>query len=86
MILYATDAWFILCTNKRYTYVLKKSCNIFPIMKDSVNALMKLAGFSTSNKVKNYRSSVIVIVKPRLLFYRTVGTGGGGVGGHMHHV
>ena len=27
---------------------------IFPITKGSVNALMKLAGFSTSNKVKNH--------------------------------
>ena len=52
MILCATDAWFILCINKIYTYVLKKSYFIFPI-KDTVNALMKLAGFSTSNKVKN---------------------------------
>ena len=33
--------------------VLKKSYFIFPITKGSVNALMKLAGFSTSNKVKN---------------------------------
>ena len=27
---------------------------IFPITKGLVNALMKLAGFSTSNKVKNH--------------------------------
>ena len=54
MILCATDAWFILCTNKIYTYVLKKSYFIFPITKGSVNAVMKLAGFSTSNKVKNH--------------------------------
>ena len=54
VILLATDAWFILCTNKIYTYVLKKSYFIFPITKGSVNALMKLAGFSTSNKVKNH--------------------------------
>ena len=54
MILSVTDAWFILCTNKIYTYVLKKSYFIFPITKGSVNALMKLAGFSTSNKVKNH--------------------------------
>ena len=53
-ILCATDAWFILCTNKIYTYVLKKSYFIFPITKGSVNALMKLAGFSISNKVKNH--------------------------------
>ena len=56
MILCATDAC---CTNKIYTYVLKKSYFIFPItiMKGSVNALMKLAGFSTSNKVKNHWSN-----------------------------
>lgn len=56
VILCATDAWFILCTNKTYTYVLnlKKSYFIFPITKGSVNARMKLAGFSTSNKVKNH--------------------------------
>ena len=30
---------------------LKKSYFIFPITKGSVNALMKLVGFSTSNKV-----------------------------------
>ena len=35
-----------------YTYVLKK-----PITKGSVNALMKLAGFHTSNKVKNHCTS-----------------------------
>ena len=29
VILCATDAWFILCTNKIYTYVLKKSYLIF---------------------------------------------------------
>src|SRR4029434_3452161 len=39
---------------KIYTYVLKKSYFIFPITKGSVNALMKLAGFSISNKVKNH--------------------------------
>ena len=50
----ATDACFVLCTNKIYTYVLTKSYLIFPITKGSVNALMKLAGFSTSNKVKNH--------------------------------
>ena len=33
MILCATDAWFILCTNKIYTYVLKKSYFIFPIIE-----------------------------------------------------
>ena len=49
----AADAWFVLCTNKIYTYVLKKYC-IFSITKSSVNALMKLAGFSTSNKFKNH--------------------------------
>ena len=54
VILCATDAWFILCTNKIYTYVLKKSYFIFPITKGSVIALMKHAGFSTSNKVKNH--------------------------------
>ena len=54
VILCATDAWFILCTNKIYTYVLKKSYFIFPITKGLVHALMKLAGFSTSNKVKNH--------------------------------
>ena len=56
MILCATDAWFILCTNKIYrpTYVLKKSYFMFPIAKGSENAPMKLAGFCTSNKVKNH--------------------------------
>ena len=29
MIFCATDAWFILCTNKIYTYVLKKSYLFF---------------------------------------------------------
>ena len=53
LILSATNAWFILCTNKIFTYVLKKSYFMFPITKGSVNALMWLAGFSTSNKVKN---------------------------------
>ena len=53
VILCSTDAWSILCTNKIYTYVLKKYF-ICPITKGSVNALMKLAGFSTSNKVKNH--------------------------------
>ena len=28
--------------------------DFFPITKGSVNALMKLAGFSTSNKVRNH--------------------------------
>ena len=50
----ATDAWFILCTNKIYTYVLKKSYFIFSLSKISVNALNKLAGFSTSNKVTKH--------------------------------
>ena len=54
MILCATDAWFILCINKMYTYVLNKSYLIFPITKGSVNAPMKLAEFITSNKVKNH--------------------------------
>ena len=58
MILCATDAWFILCTNKIYTYVLKKSYFNFPITKGSVNALMKLAGFSTSNKVENHLGNI----------------------------
>ena len=44
---------------KYITYVLKKSYLIFPITKGSVNTLMKLAGFSTSNKVKNHWSSQI---------------------------
>ena len=56
MILCVTDAWFILCINKIYTYVLKQSYLIFPITKGSVNVLMKLAGFSTSNKVRNHCS------------------------------
>ena len=30
MIFCATDAWYILCTNKIYTYVLKKPYFIFP--------------------------------------------------------
>ena len=50
----ATDVWFMLCTNKIYTYILKKSCFIFPITKGSVYALMKFERFSTSNKVKNH--------------------------------
>ena len=58
LILCATDAWFILCSDKIYTYILKKSYFIFPITKGSVNALMKLAGFITSNKVKNHWSSI----------------------------
>ena len=49
VILCATDPWFILCTNKIYTYVLNKSYYIFPITKGSANALMKLAGFSKVN-------------------------------------
>ena len=48
---YASDAWFILCTNEIY---IGLPCFIFPITKGSVNAPMKLAGFSTSNKVKNH--------------------------------
>ena len=50
----------IVCTNKIYTYVLEKSYFIFPItkgsvtLKGSVNALMKHAGFGTSNKVKKH--------------------------------
>ena len=39
------------CIKEQRKYVLKKSYFIFPITKGSVNALMKLAGFSTSNKV-----------------------------------
>ena len=54
VILCATDAWFILRANKIYTYVLKKSYYIFPITKGSLNTLMKLAGFSTSNKARNH--------------------------------
>ena len=57
VILCATDSSFTLCTNKIYTYVLKKSYFIFTITKGSVNALMKLAWFSISNKVKNHWSS-----------------------------
>ena len=45
VILCATDAWFILCTNEIYTYVLKKSYFIFPITKGVVNALMKLVQY-----------------------------------------
>ena len=59
VILCATDAWFILCTNKIYTYVLKKSYLIYPITKASVNALMKLAGFSTPNKEKERKKCFI---------------------------
>ena len=62
VILGATDAWFILCTNKIYTYVLKKSYFIFPFTKGSVNALMKLAGFSTSNKVRNHWVRVYIYI------------------------
>ena len=42
VILCATDAWLIVCTNKIYTYGLKKSYFICPITKGSVNALMRL--------------------------------------------
>lgn len=35
-------------------WIWKKSYFIFPIKKGSVNALIKLVGFSTSNKVKNH--------------------------------
>ena len=42
------------CIKEQRKYVLKKSYFIFPITKGSVNALMKLAGFRTSNKVKNH--------------------------------
>ena len=62
VILCATDAWLILCTNKIYTYVLKKS-SFFPITKGLVNAPMKLAGFSTSNKVKNHWSRQMCIIR-----------------------
>ena len=44
------------CIKEQRKYVLKKSYFIFPITKGSVNVLMKLAGFSTSNKVKNHCS------------------------------
>jgi len=37
-----------------YTYILKKSDFIFRILKGSADAPMTLAGFSTSNKVKNH--------------------------------
>ena len=67
VILCATDAWFILCTNKIYTYVLKKPYFIFPITKGSVNALMKFAGFSTSNKVTNHCSIISNIFVKTLL-------------------
>ena len=39
---FATDAWYIWCTNKIYTYVLKKSYFIFPITKGSVESLQGL--------------------------------------------
>ena len=42
------------CALIKYIPVLKKSYFNCPITKGSVNALMKLAGFSTSNKVKNH--------------------------------
>ena len=42
------------CALIKYIPVSKKSYFIFPITKGSVNALMKLAGFSTSNKGKNH--------------------------------
>ena len=71
VILCATEAWFILCTNKIHTYVSKKSYFIFPITKGSVNALMKLAGFSTSNKLKNHWWSLQGSVPPIRL--RTTG-------------
>ena len=63
VILCATDACLILCTNKIYTYVLKKSYFMFPITKGSVNALMKLAGFNTSTKVKNHCFTGLVLLE-----------------------
>ena len=53
------NARFILCTSKTYNYVLnlKKIIFYFSIKKGSVNAHMKLVGFSTSNKVKNHCTS-----------------------------
>ena len=43
------------CALIKYIYLcFKKSYFIFQITKSSVNALMKFAGFSTSNKVKNH--------------------------------
>ena len=72
MILCATDAWFILCTNKIYIYVLKKSYFIFPITKGSVNALMKLAGFSTSNKVKKHCIKLKLLVFVLYVYLGTI--------------
>ena len=40
-----------------------------PITKGSVNALMKLAGFSTSNKVKNHCSEVNRNWVCKVIFY-----------------
>ena len=77
MILCATDAWFILCTNKIYTYVLKKSYFIFPITKGSVNALMQLAGFSTYNKIKEmfYLTTHSQHILSTVIWRRTYGKG-----------
>ena len=49
--------------------ISKQSCIyfIFPIMKGSANALMKFAGFSTANKVKNYCTTCLYYV-----IYRTL--------------
>ena len=41
------------CIKEQRKYILKISYFIFPITKGSVNALMELAGCSTSNKVKS---------------------------------
>jgi len=49
MVLCRPDAmWFLLCTNRIYTCVLKKSYFTFPTTKGSANALMERSGFSTS--------------------------------------
>ena len=49
----ATDAWFILCTNEMYTYVLKKPYFIFPITKGSVNGLPPISHTTISHMVKS---------------------------------
>ena len=65
MILCANDAWYNLCTNAMYSYMLyiqymyfeferQKTHFIFPAKKVSMNACMELVRLSTSNKVKNH--------------------------------
>ena len=58
VILRATDAWLILCTNKMYTYVLKKSYFIFPITKGFGECTDEACRVQYSKMVKNHCSGV----------------------------